>query len=456
MKQLYRIILLLCFSLAVEVSAQQRVTFVEPKEDSSITGNPDRIMIIIDSNSDKLEMSHTSGAGKGVKTVNEDGTYRYTINDVFPEDYYDDGFIKTTLELTLSGIQKNIELVVWRGKVYVGKCDENLISIERNADRVLPKPKAARVTFLSEIKRMDIECNGQVCFANGEAVPMTDINMTTSVKRDNGTLNEYIIDFVLDEEQKTPTFIKHPDFKITVGNSIVMDVDFEGELASRKSYSYTVVSNVKVVEKELSFEELLAKAQSSEKEADFFAAASAYQDARSHQNCPADRKAELEAHLGRVNSARRFLHYAEKFESQGAEVERKEGFTGDSVFIYYRGAIRSYKKVLEYAPGATVYAQREEALETKLKDHPMNNKVTTVAVKYQEITGTHPNGGGIPIYASYTPDKPKASSDDKPLGTTRGDGTFRLVFKTTPPPYLYFFGDKKSYAIDSTTTEINF
>ena len=34
-------------------------------------------------------------------------------------------------------------------------------------------------------------------------------------------------------------------------------------------------------------------------------------------------------------------------------VERKEGFTADSVFIYYRGAIRSYKKVLEYAPGTT-------------------------------------------------------------------------------------------------------
>lgn len=157
-----------------------------------------------------------------------------------------------------------------------------------------------------------------------------------------------------------------------------------------------------------------------------------------------------------MNSARRFLHYAEKFERQGVRVERKEGFTADSVFIYYRGAIRSYKKVLEYAPGATVYAQREDALETKLKDHPMNNKVTTVTVKYQEITGKHPNGGGIPIYASYTSEKPKASSDDKPLGTTRGDGTFRLVFKTTPPPYLYFFGDKKSYAIDSTTTEINF
>ena len=86
----------------------------------------------------------------------------------------------------------------------------------------------------------------------------------------------------------------------------------------------------------------------------------------------------------------------------------------------------------------------------------MNSKVTTVTVKYQEITGRHPNGGGIPIYASNTPDNPKPNSDDKPLGTTRGDGSFRVVFKDTPPPYLYFYGDKKSYKIDSTTTEIVF
>lgn len=50
-----------------------------------------------------------------------------------------------------------------------------------------------------------------------------------------------------------------------------------------------------------------------------------------------------------MNSARKFLLCGEIRET-GARVERKEGFTADSVFIYYRGAIRSYKKVLEYAP----------------------------------------------------------------------------------------------------------
>ena len=341
-------------------------------------------------------------------------------------------------------------------KGYVGTFNENLITIEKNNDGLFPQSKAAKVTFLSAMKKLDIECNGKLCFSDGQAVPVADVNFSSSVKQEGGELNAYIIEFMLDEEKKTPTFIKRPVFKIKVGASNAIDVDLGGDLEFKKSYSYTIVSNVKIVEKEASFDELLAKAQTKEKEADFFAAANAYQDARSHENCPVDKRGELEAQLGKMNSARKFLFYAEKFERQGARVERKEGFTADSVFIYYRGAIRSYKKVLEYAPGTTEFERRAEELDEKLKAHPMNSKVTTVTVKYQEKIGRHPNGGGIPIYASNTPDNPKPNSDDKPLGTTRGDGSFRVVFKDTPPPYLYFYGDKKSYKIDSTTTEIVF
>ena len=72
----------------------------------------------------------------------------------------------------------------------------------------------------------------------------------------------------------------------------------------KKSSSYTIVSNVKIVEKEASFDELLAKAQAKEKEADFFAAANAYQDARSHENCPVDKRGELEAPTLILNTGR--------------------------------------------------------------------------------------------------------------------------------------------------------
>ena len=39
----------------------QRVFFVEPKEDPSITAGPNQVKIIIHSNSDKLAMTHNMG-----------------------------------------------------------------------------------------------------------------------------------------------------------------------------------------------------------------------------------------------------------------------------------------------------------------------------------------------------------------------------------------------------------
>lgn len=457
MERIYRIALLLGVVLAMGVEANaQMVNFVEPKEDSSVTVSPDKVKIIVNSNSDKMEMSHNMGDGKGVRTTNDDGTYRYTIDYSFPEDH-DDDFIKSTFLVRLPVGQKDFMLILRKGKAYVGTFNENfIIKAEKNNDGIFPQSKSAKVTFLSAMKKLNIECNGKVCFIEGNAVPVNGANITTSVKPENDAVNAYTIEFMLDEDKKTATFIKHPVFTIKAGYSNNLEVDLGGDLEYKKSYSYTVVSNVKIVEKEATFEELVAKAQAKEKEYDFFAAATAYEDARSHKACPVDRRSELESQLGRVNSARRFLFYAEKFESQGAMVEQKQGFTADSVFIYYRGAIRSYKKVLEYAPDATKFKNRIEELDAKLKDHPLNTKVTTVAVKYQEVTGKHPNGGGIPIYASNTENKPKDTKDQKPLSTTRSDGSFRIVFKTAPPSYIYFFGDKKSYKIDSTTTEIIF
>lgn len=456
MERIYRIALLLGVVLAMGVEANaQRVSFVEPKEDPSVTVRPDKVKIIVNSNSDKLVLTHNMGEETGIRTTNQNGTYCYTIDYSFPEDYEDD-FVKSTFLARLPVGQKEFMLVLRKGKAYVGTFNENFITIERNNDGLFPQSKSAKVTFLSEMKKLDIECNGKVCFTEGQAVPVDGTNISTSVTQESGALSAYSLVFMLDEANKTAAFIKHPVFKIKVGSATAIEVDLGGDLEFKKSYSYTVVSNVKFVEKEATFEEVLAKAQSKEKEYDFFAAAAAYEDARSHKACPVDKRGELEAHLGRVNSARRFLYYAEKFERQGARVERKQGFTADSVFIYYRGAIRSYKKVLEYAPDATKFSHRIEELDAKLKDHPLNTKVTTVAVKYQEVTGKHPNGGGIPIYASYTEDKPKDTKDQKPLSTTRSDGSFRIVFKTAPPSYIYFFGDKKSYKIDSTTTEIIF
>lgn len=48
-------------------ASAQRVSFVEPKEDPTITAGSNQVKIVINSNSDKLVMTHNMGEEKGVK-----------------------------------------------------------------------------------------------------------------------------------------------------------------------------------------------------------------------------------------------------------------------------------------------------------------------------------------------------------------------------------------------------
>ena len=117
MKRPYHILLLLGCALVIGMKASaQRVSFVEPKEDPTITAGSNQVKIVINSNSDKLVMTHNMGEEKGVRTTNDDGTYRYTINYSFPEDYEDD-FIKSTFLVRLPVGQKDFMLVLRKGKV---------------------------------------------------------------------------------------------------------------------------------------------------------------------------------------------------------------------------------------------------------------------------------------------------------------------------------------------------
>ena len=78
MKRIYHILLLLSCALVIGMKANaQRVFFVEPKEDPSITAGPNQVKIIIHSNSDKLAMTHNMGEEKGVRILFDDKTFRF-------------------------------------------------------------------------------------------------------------------------------------------------------------------------------------------------------------------------------------------------------------------------------------------------------------------------------------------------------------------------------------------
>lgn len=187
---------MLGFALVVGVKANaQRVSFVEPKEDTSLTVSPNRVKIVVHSNSDKMEMSHNMGEERGVRTSNDDGTYSYTIDYNFPEDY-DEDFMKSTFLVRLPGGQKEFMLILRKGKGFSGTFNENFtITAEKNNDGLFPASKAAKVTFLSDMKKLNIECNGKPCFVEGKAVPADGCNMTAAVSNESGVMNAYSIEF---------------------------------------------------------------------------------------------------------------------------------------------------------------------------------------------------------------------------------------------------------------------
>ncbi|MDR1883852.1 MAG: hypothetical protein LBR26_13880 [Prevotella sp.] len=206
-------------------------------------------------------------------------------------------------------------------------------------------------------------------------------------------------------------------------------------LSVKEKQAYAVLMLTKTIVKEFSFAELEQDARDKEEQRDFFAAAEAFKAARNHKDCPEQRKAQLENMMGEMNSCRKFEFMAEKFIKDGKRVELAKGFDNDSVFIFYRGAVRCYNALLEKYPGHTPFVEERDRLAKILEPHPQNIKQYTV------ITGKAYRGG-MDIYPSPSEKKPKGINNIKPLGRTAGDGSYRIVIQDiSVVPYLYFFGE---------------
>ena len=95
-------------AFACQINAQE-TKLVTPTEDKSQSTGANEAKIIFHSNSETLSMTHSMGTETGVKKALADGTFEYTINYSFPEDYEDD-FMKTQLVLRMAGGQETVPL----------------------------------------------------------------------------------------------------------------------------------------------------------------------------------------------------------------------------------------------------------------------------------------------------------------------------------------------------------
>lgn len=460
MKKLQKItlLLLLLFIAVGKTNAQDNNTvLVPPVENKAKAAPADGVIITITSNCDNLIMSHSAGVEKGVRSIESNGHYKYTIEYTFPEDY-DDDFMKTQLQLRLPMGQETVPLTMYKGKVYEGKYNERInIAVNREKDAVYPYAKVAKVTFMSAFTNLTISCNGVVCFDNGNPVPLSNCNMKASTET-IGEQKDYAIVFNLAPETKSKNDVTgNAVFEISSSDFSSVEVK-QDELVGRTSYLFMVVKA-----NSETYEEVLAIAQ--EKEAGyekettsaFFAAvADAYEAASKHLHCPVDKKEAHQIHANKFKKIRNHTNAINQADERWRKVAADEGFESPNVWKYLNFERKRLRALVEEFPEMEYYSKLLSEIDAEYMKHPSST------VEYPVIKGTVSAGDGwifpvdIDIYASnvYIDGIGGVKKHNlKKVGTVQG-GKYSITLREKCK-YLYFQGESRSHSIEYVTQTLD-
>ena len=455
---MYTRILFILYTLIFSITSitAQEVKLVAPVVDNTQTMSGGKVLIVVNSNSGNLSMTHIMGDEVGVKEKNPDGTFRYTITYSFP-DYYKDNFMKTQLILRLDAGQQTVPLTMHKGKVYVGSYNEMLkLNIKKDRDAVYPYEKSAKIIFRSALSNLSISCNSRLCFDNGTPVNINNSNVQVAVNSLEGQ-KEYTLIFSLDPAKSGGVYFeKDLCFEITAPGfskaQVVLPV-----LNSRTSYNFMVVSNVKIIEKEVTYDELLKIAENfeceytSQSSSEFFAAAAdAYEAAREHKNCPIDKKDELQLKANKFKKIRNYTNRIQQAESRWRSIKEKEGFESQNVWKYLNFECKQFKALLsEFPEMSSCLSLVQKEAESQYKRHPLSS------ITYPVIQGSVVEGEGwfLPVDGTqifllpHLANSLKDVKKEKPVGYVR-NGHFKILWKNKANKYLYFAGEKDSHYIN--------
>lgn len=449
------LLFVMCFTVfAFQINAQE-TKLVTPTEDKSLSTSANEAKIIIHSNSETLSMTHSMGTETGVKKALADGTFEYTINYSFPEDYEDD-FMKTQLVLRMAGGQETIPLTMYKGKVYVGSFNEAVeLQVKKDNDAVYPYEKAAKISFMSVLDDLSITCNEKLCFKDGQPVEVSGVNYKTSVNRLEGQ-KDYIMTFSLDG---TDTGVLA--FEISAPGFGSVQVQ-QPELKGRTSYMFMVVSNVKIIEKESTYEELLDIAKgysrdyiSKNQSAYFATAADAYEAVRAHKDCPIELKDTYQIEANKFKKIRNYTNAIEQADERWRKVAASEGFDSQNVWKYLNFERKRLGMITSEYPEVTYYQTLKNEIEAEYQKHPMST------VTYPVISGTVTKGegwfmpvDGTRIYALNFNAKDLGDIKNmEPVGIVQ-NGKYSITLRQKCS-YLFFAGEKKSHYIDYETQTLN-
>ncbi len=458
MKIVKRLLATVCL-FVLAVSAVRSQTLVTPVADATVSVGQEEAKVIIDSNSEELSVTNNYGIDNVTKVAKSAGVYRYTLTVPFTEDDEDD-FKKMQVTVRLPMGEETFPMILYKGKAYVGSFTQKIfLDAKKNDTQVLPEEKKARVTFITKLEGFSVSCDGVALFVSGVAQPVKNKSIVLSTQPD-GDLTRYQITFSLEDASLNRT----PLFRINAKDAEEITQKLEEELSYKQSVFFTVIGATTIIEKEVTYEDLLAVAEkysaeyTSHHESEYFLAASdAYEAVRTHINCPINLKDAFQREQNKFIFLRKYSRYVEQAEERWKSAESEQGFESNRVWQYLNLGRQKCQELLERYPEMGWFKEKEKEFDTLYKKHPQSNiELPTVTGKVTKGEGWYHVVDGTAIYATNfnctgTDDVKKHKL--KPVGVVQ-NGVYKVVLRE-PCSYLYFVGEGKSHPIEHKTQTLD-
>jgi len=452
------ILLLLSMSGFMAALAQeQEVKFVQ---DNSLTVGQEEAKVILKSNSDALTVTDKTTGRVAVKETASDGSYHYILN-LFYDGVEEDGFVRSNIEIQSPDGQRTVQVVAYVGKVMVATYNEETMIVEKdNVRGVYPEEKKAKITFLSPLTDLTIVCNGTTLFKNGTAQTVSGTNVQPAVVPGE-SLTEYVLVFSLDEARKPAVFLKN-NLAFTFTSKIGRTQTMHDVLGMKEAHQYVVKSKVKIVEVEVTYNELLAKAKeysaayaTQHESAWFLAGNDAYEAVRTHMDCPVNLKDSYQKEQNKFIFLRKYSRYVEQADERWRKAEAAEGFESENVWKYLNLGRQMCQEIVTKYPEMTWFKQKLAEFDALYKKHPQSNvELPIVTGKVSKSDGWFLPVDGTAIYAvNFNCGGLDEIKGHKPVGAVQ-NGAYKVVLRE-PCKYLYFAGEKRSRPIEHKTQTLD-
>lgn len=397
----------------------------------------------------------------------KDETFVYEISLPISESERESGRRKLSRVVTVKSEYGNIDFSF---RFEMGKCYEVRFDTRREfaytdesfSGGIYASDKA-RVSFISKLDSLSLWYNdkSQPVFLAGLLQEQLPPNMTVSP-----TLEGFQIEFDLSGPHKEEVWFRRPVFLLShCQDGEISNIEItprqEMEIGPKANFIFRLyyknlaeTKQIVTVQKELTFGELLEKAQEQRERRDFEAAKNLYDDAMNATDCPTERKEEVRNMMAAMAKCRKYAYNGDIFIQKAANRRNQMGAEDDSVYLYLKGAYNCFRYVLKEIPNDELYTQKRDAAYEELKMHPLNMvsgmrevevTKTKQVVKGKVVSKLHFGGiGGVPIYAHNSSEKEPREKDLRnitPIAYTEPDGTFNVVLENSILS-LFFQGKK--------------